>query len=252
MGVSGPTLRQEVRAPMAQWNPWHGCRKISAGCQNCYVYRIDAIYGRDPTTVAKTAEFDLPVRRGRGGHYRLLPGECVHTCFSSDFFLDEADAWRVVAWRMIRERDDLDFFIVTKRIDRFRVNLPSDWGDGYGNVTICSTCENQDRAAHRLPLLLEAPIRHREILCEPLLERIDLTPWLSPAIAHVTVGGESGREARVCDYDWVKDLQAQCVAKRVAFHFKQTGARFVKDGRLYCIERKDQMAQAAKAGLDWP
>jgi len=24
------------------WNPWHGCRKVSAGCVNCYVYRIDA------------------------------------------------------------------------------------------------------------------------------------------------------------------------------------------------------------------
>ena len=135
---------------MAQWNPWHGCHKISAGCQNCYVYRIDAIYGRDPTVVGKTADFDLPVRKGRGGHYRLLPGERVYTCFSSDFFLDEADEWRVDAWRMIRERIDLDFFIVTKRIDRFRVNLPADWGDGYENVTVCSTCENQDRAAHRL------------------------------------------------------------------------------------------------------
>ncbi len=26
---------------MANWNPWHGCRKYSEGCQNCYVYRMD-------------------------------------------------------------------------------------------------------------------------------------------------------------------------------------------------------------------
>ena len=237
---------------MARWNPWHGCRRICAGCANCYVYRIDAAYDRDPTAVARTADFDLPVRKGRGGHFRLLPGETVYTCFSSDFFLEEADTWRPEAWRMIRERDDLDFFLVTKRIDRFRTGLPDDWGDGYDNVTVCSTCENQDRAVYRLPILLGSPLRHRQVICEPILERIDLRAWLSPALECVTVGGESGEGARTCDFDWVKDLRAQCVDARVPFHFKQTGARFVKDGRLYRIERKDQQAQAAKARLDWP
>ena len=37
----------------------------------------------------------------------------------------------------------------------------------------------------------------------------------------------------------------------VAFHFKQTGARFVKDGRLYTIQRRLQEAQAAKADIDY-
>ena len=44
----------------------------------------------------------------------------------SDFFIGEADPWREEAWRMIRERTDLHFFIVTKRIDRFTVGLPGD------------------------------------------------------------------------------------------------------------------------------
>ncbi|MEN6339375.1 MAG: DUF5131 family protein, partial [Clostridiaceae bacterium] len=29
------------------WNPWHGCHKYSAGCQNCYVYRMDDRHGKD-------------------------------------------------------------------------------------------------------------------------------------------------------------------------------------------------------------
>lgn len=45
------------------------------------------------------------------------------------------------------------FYIITKRIDRFMDCIPADWGDGWGNVTICSTCENQDRADYRLPIL---------------------------------------------------------------------------------------------------
>ena len=26
------------------WNAWHGCYKISTGCQNCYMFRRDAKY----------------------------------------------------------------------------------------------------------------------------------------------------------------------------------------------------------------
>ena len=23
------------------WNPWHGCKKCSEGCRNCYMYFLD-------------------------------------------------------------------------------------------------------------------------------------------------------------------------------------------------------------------
>ena len=66
-------------------------------------------------------------------------------------FCEEADEWRPEAWKMIRERDDLHFVIITKRIHRFQVGLPKDWEEGYDNVTICCTCENQNMADYRLP-----------------------------------------------------------------------------------------------------
>jgi protein gp37 len=235
---------------MAGWNLWHGCRKISPGCKNCYVYRGDERYGRDSREVRKTGNFNLPIRRGRSGAYKIPPGETVYTCFTSDFFLDEADVWRGEAWKIIRSRNDLNFFIITKRIDRFYKELPSDWGEGYENVTIYSTAENQEMADFRLPLLRAAPIRHKGITCEPLLGHIDLTPYLAPWVEQVVVGGESGAEARVCDYGWVLDIRRQCIGAGVPFFFKQTGHRFKKDGRLYTIERKHQHAQARRAGID--
>jgi protein gp37 len=236
---------------MAQWNPWHGCRKISAGCQNCYVYRIDTKYDRDASAITKTAAYNLPIKKTRNGNFKLIAGETIYTCFSSDFFLEEADNWRIDAWRMIQYRSDLHFFIITKRIDRFEVNLPADWGDGYANVTIGSTCENQERANFRLPIFLKLPIRHKIIICEPLLERINLSLWLLNSIEKVIAGGESGNEARICDYGWVYDIRTQCIEKNIPFHFKQTGARFVKDGRLFNIKRQHQHLQAAKAGIDF-
>lgn len=235
---------------MQEWNPWHGCRKISEGCLHCYVYRRDESIGKDASAVTRTASFALPLKRMRNGEYKIPPGSDVFTCFTSDFFLEEADGWRDEAWNMIRIRSDLHFSIITKRIVRFAECLPADWGQGYKNVTIGCTVENQQQADIRLPVILSAPIQNRFIICEPLLERIELEQYLGPAVSQVIVGGESGRGARVCDYDWVLDLRRQCLAKKVPFHFKQTGAVFRKNGKIYRIARRDQHTQAARAGID--
>lgn len=235
---------------MAGWNPWHGCKKISAGCQNCYVYRMDKQFDKDSTVVGKNKDFDLPVRKGRNKEYKLKNDEIVYTCLSSDFFLEEADEWRKEAWEMIKEREDLVFFIITKRIDRFNINLPDDWNDGYNNVIICCTTENQDRADYRLPIFLGLPIKHKKIICEPLLEKINLSNYLSNQIEEVIVGGESGEEARKCDYDWVIDIRNQCEENGIHFTFKQTGANFIKDGKKYRIKRQDQHNQAIKANIN--
>ena len=88
---------------MSLWNPWHGCTKCSPGCQNCYVYRRDAEFGRDASIVKKTASFNLPVKKDRHGDYKLKPEDgTVMTCFTSDFFHPDADAWRPEAWQMMK------------------------------------------------------------------------------------------------------------------------------------------------------
>jgi protein gp37 len=174
----------------------------------------------------------------------------VFTCLTSDFYLEEADPWRAEAWAMMQARPDVQFSIITKRIVRFMDRLPPDWGAGYPNVTIGVTVESQRQAVIRMPAFLEAPIVSRFVICEPLLEAIDLSPWLDQRLVYVMVGGESGSQARVCDYNWVLDIREQCVAAGVPFVFKQTGARFRKDGKVYAVPRQLQMAQARKAGID--
>ncbi len=238
---------------MPIWNPWHGCHKISAGCLNCYVYRRDESVGRDASAVARTADFDLPVRRDRHWAYRLQPdGHTVFTCMTSDFFLEDADPWRPACWQMMRQRSDLHFAIITKRIHRFAACLPPDWGEGYPNVSVYCTVENQEMADYRLPIYLTLPIRHKHICHEPMLGPIQIEPYLaSGQIEYVLCGGESGPRARPCHYEWVLDTRAQCVRHGVAFHFKQTGAVFVKDGRTYRVPRRLQHSQAARAGIDY-
>jgi protein gp37 len=232
------------------WNPWHGCRKYSEGCQNCYVYRRDESIGKDASIIEKTGSFDLPVRWKRDGEYKLVSGSTIYTCLTSDFFIEEADQWRNEAWDMIRHRNDIPFFIITKRIARFMECIPSDWGEGYPNVTIGCTVENQKQCNFRLPIFNKVPIISKCIICEPLLENIELFEYLNLSIKNVVVGGESGEKARCCDYSWIMNIREQCLSKNVPFHFKQTGANFIKDGRHYAVPRQMQMAQAKRANID--
>ena len=129
--------------------------------------------------------------------------------------------------------------------------LPVDWKDGYDNVTICCTVENQTCADYRLPIYRMAPIKHKIIICEPLLERIDLSTYaVGEWIEQIVAGGESGYEARPCDFEWVMDLRRICVENKVEFWFKQTGSKFVKDGKTYDVKRQFQHSQARKAGIN--
>ncbi|MBQ2336322.1 MAG: DUF5131 family protein, partial [Victivallales bacterium] len=36
------------------WNPWHGCTKISEGCQHCYMYFLDKQRDQDGSKIYKT------------------------------------------------------------------------------------------------------------------------------------------------------------------------------------------------------
>lgn len=244
------TTMQNSYSSGVNWNPWHGCHKISAGCAHCYVYRMDGKHGKDASSVTKTIGFYLPVAHARDGSYKIPPGNFIWTCFTSDFLLDDADVWRAEAWRMMRERSDCEFLFITKRITRFVQCLPEDWGDGYPNVSICCTVENQAKVEERLPIFRTVPIRHKMIVCEPLLERIDLSDYLGDWVESVTVGGESGDEARICDYSWILEIRRQCIEADVPFRFKQTGANFVKDGKRYQIKRALQHDQARKANIN--
>ena len=94
-------------------------------------------------------------------------------------------------------------------------------------------------------------------MVEPILGPVNLRTWLSqrsedgrPLIESVSVGGESGPDARVCDYAWVEEIHNLCMENGISFLYHQTGAKLIKDGKLYDIPRKLQHIQAHRAGLD--
>ena len=145
---------------MPMWNPWRGCKKCSEGCLHCYIHKGDARRGVDTSVIVQTKDFDKPVAKLKKGGYKMKPG-LVYLGFSTDFLIEEADAWRGECWKMIRERSDCTFLFLTKRIERFAQCIPGDWADGYENVTVCCTIENQRNADKKLPVFQALPIKHK-------------------------------------------------------------------------------------------
>jgi len=236
------------------WSPWHGCRKISEGCLNCYMYYLDKIHGnKDSTIIYKTKDMNYPIQKHRDGSYKIKSGEHIRICMSSDFFLEEADIWRDEAWNIIRQRKDVVFFILTKRADRINYCLPNDWGDGWENVFLNVTCENQKRACERIPILLNIKAKHKGIMCAPLLSKISISDYLKTGeIEQVIVGGENYEGARPCCFSWVSSLQKECVLENVRFCFIETGSNFIKDGKLYLLKNKDlQSRMAFKSNMNF-
>lgn len=111
------------------------------------------------------------------------------------------------------------------------------------------TVENQEMADKKLAIFSELPIRHKNIICQPLIGPIELKSYLS-GVELVVVGGESDRNARPLDYEWVLSLRQQCFESHVHFEFRQCGTYFIKDGKSYQLAVRELGSQARKADID--
>lgn len=234
------------------WNPWHGCIKKSEGCRHCYMYFLDKQRGGDGKKIYKVKNnFEYPLSKDKNGRYKIKSGEQIRVCMTSDFFLEEADEWRKDAWEIIKKRPDVVFFLLTKRPERVAKVLPEDWGNGWENVFFNVTCENQQRADERIPILLDLPFKHKGIMVAPFIGAVRIEKYLSTGkIEQVIAGGENYDGARPCCYEWVKELYEECIHTNTKFCFIETGTNFIKDGKTYHLSNKKiQSVMAYKSGL---
>ncbi len=235
------------------WNPWHGCKKISEGCDHCYMYYLDRMREKKGCEIYRTGNFDYPLKKDRKGNYKIKSGEKIRVCMTSDFFLQEADPWRDEAWEIMRQRSDVIFYLLTKRPERVAEHLPKDWGDGWENIFFNVTAENQYRADERLPILLTLPFRHKGVMCAPFIGAVSLAKYLQTGqIEQVVCGGENYDGARPCNFEWVKQLRSECEMHHVSFTFMETGTKFIKDRKLYTLPNKRlQSEMAYKSGMNY-
>lgn len=210
------------------WNPWHGCKKVSDGCKFCYMYRDKTTYGQDPTKVVRSkTTFNAPLK----WHDPAF----VFTCSWSDWFIDEADDWRDDAWKIIKETPHLTYQILTKRPVNIFSRLPKDWGDGYENVWLGVSAENQAMYCERWDILATVPAQVRFISFEPLLGFIDAN-FRAEIIKPdwIILGGESGNDNghykyRYCNLSWLKRLASEGKCFNIPTFVKQLGTYLAKE-----------------------
>ena len=220
----------------SSWNPWSGCIKVSSGCKFCYMYRDKERFKQDPSVVVRSkTTFNNPLK--------WKDPKIIFTCSWSDWFIDKADAWRDEAWDIIKRTPHHTYQILTKRPERILEHLPKDWGDGYENVWMGVSAEDQENYDKRIGYLSEIKAKVKFLSLEPLLAPINLhnraiTGGLLPSSPDwVIVGGESGNETgnyryRPCEIAWISEIVSKCKEDNISVFVKQLGTHLGKTMKL--------------------
>lgn len=264
------------------FNPWWGCSRISPGCRNCYADQLAHRWGHDvfhlggQHRMLSDATWRKPLKWNREAQEAGTPLR-VFTASMGDVFEDhpQVTAARARLWELIDQTPWLRWQLLTKRPENVSAMVPwkYTWPD---HVWIGTSCEDQRRADERIPLLLQINAHVRFLSCEPLVEHVDLSPYLAgrtdvtnhhlaapegPAIdglEHVgdqrtrtarihwvITGGESGPKARPMNPAWARSLRDQCRAADVPYFFKQWG-EWVPSG--YYVIRSRPVAGSVLVG----
>lgn len=251
------------------FNPWMGCAKVAAGCQHCYAETLmDTRYGKvqwGPNgTRVKTSKANwAKVRKWNRDALATFGRKARVFCASlADVAEDRPELipMRAELCDLIRECENLDFLLLTKRPENLTRLFPADVLERCWNGT--SVAEQKD-ADKNIPILLKVPSAVRFVSYEPAIAGVDLTKVGklgrgsdidalrgvttsygdkprgptecainvrmqrdSPRLDWVIVGGESGPNARPFKWEWAESLRDQCAAAGVPMLFKQTGQLF--------------------------
>jgi protein gp37 len=242
--------------------PWIGCTPASPGCANCYaraimdyrLHRARYVAGA-PRSPAAESTWKKPLAWDRaaakaGVRRRVLLSHLSDICDpeAPPGLLDRV-------WELVDRCRHLDWLALTKHPQRYAEVLPWGTGEPWPHVWGGATVEDQARAYLRVPHLLRARFALRWLSMEPLLEAVEVWPFVSPqrgcegthrgtgsaecprelhhhhddrclpCIDLLVIGGESGRDARPCDLRWVRDLVRQGRTAGAPVYVKQLGHR---------------------------
>jgi len=193
-----------------------------------------------------------------------LAGPLLVFCASmADVFEDHPAVTeaRQQLWELTAVTPNLIWLLLTKRPQNIMSMVPGAWHhDWPANVWAGTSAEDQRSADERLDWLCRVPAPVRFVSAEPLLGRVDLTPWMScghesrsgadqwpphlwrcdhcyatfednsqamvsppQLINWVISGGESGAKARPSFLDDHRQIRDDCQRHGVPYLFKQWG-----------------------------
>ena len=216
----------------ATWNPVTGCTKVSPGCDHCYAEALmDTRWGKvewGPHGERKRtsdANWKLPLRWARaanGTRPRVF-------CASLADWLDNQvpRSWRTDLWGLIEATPELDWLLLTKRIENYAKLVPWHADKIPSNVWLGITAEDQKHYDQRWAVLRQIPATVHFISYEPAIgELYDIT---GDVIAEggkripdwIICGGESGHGARMMQPEWARAVREACRLQGAKFFMKQ-------------------------------
>lgn len=225
------------------FNPWIGCTKVGPPCDNCYAEALmDTWLGkvewgphgeRKRTSVenwAKPFKWDKAAKAA-GERHRVF-------CASLADWLDNQvpDSWREDLALVIDATPNLDWLLLTKRIQNFGKHAPWHDDDIPPNVWLGITCGSQSEFDRDYPKLAELHPAVRFISYEPALGPLFPT-MCEPAPDWIICGGENvpgdRSKQRELDPNWARELRDYCARFGIAFFMKQmTGKKPIPDDLL--------------------
>ena len=207
-----------------------GCTRVSPGCDNCYMFasypRWKAMGVRGYSLMPDVVRYhDATEVIGKLDHWKR--GRKVFVNSMSDTFHAAIpfEYPRLLLEKAVANPQHT-LQVLTKRPGRavafWKWMEAQGWTEWPENVWLGTSVESQKHAP-RLTVLARVPAPVRFVSAEPLLESVDLTPWLD-SLAWVIVGGESGAGARPFVIGWGKEIVRQCDSRGVAVYVKQLGS----------------------------
>lgn len=216
------------------FNPWVGCTKVSAACDNCYAEGWAKRAGRDvwghgkPRQRTTEANWREPLKWNAAAKAAGIRKRVFCASLADVFDNEVEEHWRRDLFKLIEATPALTWLLLTKRIgnvakmtDPMRGNplLPR-------NVALGATMANQEEYDRDRFKLADA-----KRVCGPLFTFASLEPLLGPVILDsyapdwIIVGGESGSVVRPMKVEWARSLRDQCARLKRSFFFKQWGGR---------------------------
>jgi protein gp37 len=213
------------------FNPWIGCSKISAGCDNCYAER-DWDHRKHlvkwgpgaPRHRTGPANWLQPIRWDDACRRAGIRQRVFCASLADVFDMDVPPFWREDLFTLIKRTPNLDWMLLTKRVENmarfFGEFRDAQWP--WPHVALGVTIESYENS-NRGNILSLIPAARRFVSIEPMLGDINCEEWLG-SVDEVIVGGESGPHARTIPHPaWVRRIRDLCMAAGVSFCFKQWG-----------------------------
>lgn len=217
------------------WNPirarnketravgWH-CTHVTEACRNCYAEKFNQRRGTGleykPGNLNKVALFLDENMMGDPARWKK-PGK-IFVCSMTDLFGDFVErAWQDRIFDVAEKCPQHILQILTKRPLAQLEYICNRYGEKGppANVWLGTSIAENHEAGEFLSALVNTPAAMRWVSAEPLLEYVDMRPWLRK-IGWVVVGGESGSK-RMMPHDAARRVLADCREFGTAFFAKQ-------------------------------